>query len=241
MSEEEGLIDINQKISDQSITQKFERKVVNNIPTLQTRRKPQKGEIVVEFDYVEPNEAYYHTIKALLVQYLDGEEAEELDLMGLADHICERASIGTVVVSPLDPENDPEQIPELQKLSDADFEKAAVKYNAKRDVFGFSTILSLNYKIRKGDTSLAFLCQIRSYVLSKCEKHGNKAANENFKNILSKNNVGLLMCERLINMPSQVIPALHSELPEDLQFTRKCEEIKDPKEFDYSHLLVISK
>jgi len=63
---------------------------------------------VVEFDYAEPNEAYYHTIKALLTQYLDGEEAEELDLMGLADHICERVSIGTVVVSPLDPENDPE-------------------------------------------------------------------------------------------------------------------------------------
>lgn len=63
---------------------------------------------MVEFDYAEPSEAYYHTIKALLAQYLDGEEGEDLDLMGLADHICERVSIGTVVVSPLDPENDPE-------------------------------------------------------------------------------------------------------------------------------------
>lgn len=127
---------------------------------LSTGRKPQKGEIVVEFDYAEPSEAYYHTVKALLAQYLDGEEAEDLDLMGLADHICERVSIGTVVVSPLDPENDPEQNPELQALSDAEFLKAAVKFNAKRDVFGFSTILSLNFKPRKGEANLPFLGQI---------------------------------------------------------------------------------
>ena len=116
-----------------------------------------------------------------------------------------------------------------------------MKFNAKRDVFGFSTILSLNFKPRKGEANLPFLGQIQSYVMSKCEKHGSKQTYDAFKSILLKQNVGLLMCERLINMPSQVIPALHSELPEDLRFTKKCEEIKDPKEFDYAYLLVISK
>lgn len=66
--------------------------------------------------------------------------------MSLADHICERASIGQVVVSPLEADKDPDMIEELQLLPEAEFNKAAVKLNAERDVFGFSTILSLNYK-----------------------------------------------------------------------------------------------
>ena len=90
---------------------------MNGVQTLYSR-KPEKGEITVNFDYVEPSEAYYHTVKALLGPLLDGEEAEELDLMELADHICERVSIGVVVVSPLDAANDPEQIPELEALDD---------------------------------------------------------------------------------------------------------------------------
>jgi hypothetical protein len=86
---------------------KYEKTEVNGIPTFYSR-KPEKGEITVEFEYAEHSEAYYHTIKALCAPLIDGEEAEDLDLMGLADHICERVSIGTVVVSPLDPKNDPE-------------------------------------------------------------------------------------------------------------------------------------
>jgi hypothetical protein len=53
-------------------------------------------------------------------------------------------------VSPLDEDKDPDLMPELQNLSDSDFAKAAAKLNGERDVFGFCTILSLNYKhIRK--------------------------------------------------------------------------------------------
>ena len=56
--------------------------------------KSKKGEIEVDFQYVQPCEAYYHSIKALLNQYIDGEEGEQMDLMGMSDHICERVSIG---------------------------------------------------------------------------------------------------------------------------------------------------
>jgi len=33
--------------------------------------------------------------------------------MSLGDHICERASIGQVIVSPLPPDKDPDFIPEF--------------------------------------------------------------------------------------------------------------------------------
>lgn len=142
---EEALLDFNQTHLENA-ENKFVKSVENNIPQLKLARKAQKGEITVTFDYSQPSEAYYHTIKALLAQYLDGEEQEALDTISLADHICSRASIGQVVVSPLDEAKDPDLIPELQNLSDEEFAKQAIKYNSERDVFGFSTILSLNYK-----------------------------------------------------------------------------------------------
>lgn len=109
---EEALMDFNQKHVENA-DKKFTKSVENNVPALLTTRKAQKGEITVTFEYSQPSEAYYHTIKALLSQYLDGEEQENLDTISLADHICERASIGQVVVSPLEPAKDPDLIPEL--------------------------------------------------------------------------------------------------------------------------------
>ena len=99
---EEALMDFNQKHVENA-DKKFTKSVENNVPALLTTRK----------EYSQPSEAYYHTIKALLSQYLDGEEQENLDTISLADHICERASIGQVVVSPLEPAKDPDLIPEL--------------------------------------------------------------------------------------------------------------------------------
>ena len=45
----------------------------------------------------------------------------------------------------------------------------------------------------------------------------------------------------MINIPVEVVPSMHTELPADLEFTKEQEEITDPKEFNYSHLLVLSK
>lgn len=53
--------------------------------------------------------------------------------------------------------------------------------------------------------------------------------------------MGLLLTERFINLPTEIIPQLHSELPDDLQWTKKQDDIKDSREFDYQYLLVISK
>jgi hypothetical protein len=54
-------------------------------------------------------------------------------------------------------------------------------------------------------------------------------------------NVGLLLNERLINLPYILVPQLHESLPEDLKFTKKQDDIEDPREFDYTYLLVISR
>lgn len=49
------------------------------------------------------------------------------------------------------------------------------------------------------------------------------------------------MCQRLVNMPPDVVPKLHAQLPGDLAFTKEQDDIDDPKEFDYDYLLVLCK
>jgi hypothetical protein len=50
-------------------------------------------------------------------------------------------SIGSVIASALD--EDPENMPEYKDLEELEFNKILLKYNATRDVYGFTTILSL--------------------------------------------------------------------------------------------------
>lgn len=64
--------------------------------------KSDKDMVNVEFELVSPSEAYYHSVRALLNQYLDGEEGENLDLSGLADNVVNTISIGTVIASSLE-------------------------------------------------------------------------------------------------------------------------------------------
>ena len=45
----------------------------------------------------------------------------------------------------------------------------------------------------------------------------------------------------MLNLPINVVPSMHTELPDDLDFTKEQEDIKDPKEFNCSHLLVLTK
>ena len=81
----------------------------------------------------------------------------------MADYILERASIGCVIASPLAPKDDPEKNPANEKLSDAEFDKLAMKANATRDVYGFITILSLS----KSKDKLPWMDKIFTYVMGK--------------------------------------------------------------------------
>ena len=49
-----------------------------------------------------------------------------------------------------------------------------MRFYRERDVFAFSTILSLNWNALRGRKQLAFLRSIREFALAKAEKHGSK-------------------------------------------------------------------
>lgn len=89
----------------------------------------------------------------------------------------------------------------------------------------------MNYPILKKRKQHGFLSQIQSYILQKSEQHYQK--HKDFKQILETKNCGLLVTERFINLPSEIIPHLHSEMQDDLQFTKQQDDIEDKREFDY--------
>ena len=65
-------------------------------------------------------------------------------------------------------------MPEFADLSDEEFRKRSVRYYADRDVFAFSTILSLNWNLRRGKKQFPFLKSIQDYAIAKATKYCNK-------------------------------------------------------------------
>jgi hypothetical protein len=122
----------------------------------------------------------------------------------MADHILERASIGCVIASPLAPKDDPEKNKAFEKLSDAEFEKIAMSANAKRDVYGFITILSMSKNLGKEK----WMTHIFNYIIKKAEVYLEDS--HKLKTIIESKRVGLLVNERLVNMPPQTVPPLHT-------------------------------
>ena len=55
---------------------------------------------------------------------------------------------------------------------------------------------------------------------TKAKKYCPKNKLETLQTVLKTKNVGLLLVERVINLPADIVPSLHTELPDDLEFTR---------------------
>lgn len=208
-----------------------------NLGDEETLKMVKNQKVDVEFELVAPCEPYFHIVRVLLNHFLDEEPQEKLNISGMSDYIVERASLGSVIASSLG-NLDPDVDPACQKLSDEEFEKECLKRNATRDVYGVTSILSLTWSRSKQD----FLQSIYDYAINKAAKYLDNEKQLNlFKQILNNKNVGLLVNERLINIPDVVVPDLHASMEADLEFTKEQDDIADPKEFNYEYLLAISR
>lgn len=164
LDEEHGPAKKRRKVDMQKTEEHFKTDAAELTKNLgKTAAIPEKEKDQVQtfdFEYVSPNEAYFHIVKVLLNQYLDGEHQEKLDLSAMSDFILERASIGSVIASSLGKE-DPETNPKYAKLSDKEFDKICLTMNQKRDVYGLISILSLSYSSAK----IPWLKYIKDYFI----------------------------------------------------------------------------
>ncbi|KAG7386402.1 hypothetical protein PHYPSEUDO_000331 [Phytophthora pseudosyringae] len=83
------------------------------------------------------------------------------------------------------------------------------------DVYGFIT--ALNLKSFANETSIQ---QVLQYVTKKCPS----AELPKLQQILKTKNVGLVLNERMVNLPYQLVPALHSALHEDIEWAIENED-----------------
>ncbi|KAE8894326.1 hypothetical protein PF005_g2643 [Phytophthora fragariae] len=99
------------------------------------------------------------------------------------------------------------------------------------DVYGFIT--ALNLKSFAAEKSVQ---QVLQYVTKKCPS----AELPKLQQILNAKNVGLVLNERMVNLPYQLVPALHSALHEDIEWAIENEDteaLRDSFKMDYFLIL----
>ena len=137
-------------------------------------------------------------------------------------------------------DDDPAKNPRYAKLPAKEFRKIVTKSNASRDIYGFTTILSLTRQISKRPA----MKLISEYLLRKADGNIEDKLMPKFKSLMSPNspfNVGVMLSERVLGLSLEVIPLLYNQLPEDLEFTKKQDDIKDPTEFNFDYYIIMSR
>ncbi|CAM9956733.1 unnamed protein product, partial [Heterosigma akashiwo] len=142
----------------------------------------EKGIVNVSFDFCDPNEKHFHSVRKFLETFTP---SKGLNISDLADIIVAQASVGTLVCS------------------------------EDEDVFAFITVLNLQFRKAR---SLS-IKQITDTLASKCPQ----ASKTEFEEILDSNKTGLVISRRMINLPLQLIPPLHSSLQDDIDWAKENE------------------
>lgn len=113
-----------------------------------------------------------------------------------------------------------------------------IKVEDEEDSYVMAVLSLLNLKQYEGLDSFV------EAVLKKAESHCDKNGLKSLKDVLSdKNNqVGLLINERMGNVPSQLLGKLHECVKEDIKWSKENAEDEDEKKFyNFTHILGLSR
>ncbi|KAL7646503.1 UNVERIFIED_CONTAM: hypothetical protein RMT77_001753 [Armadillidium vulgare] len=156
--------------------------------------------INVDFDAFKAEDGDYHGIKRLLTQSFRG---LEVNVSPIVDLIISQNYVGSVVKQVNEDDDDDDE-------DDMDVED---------EVFGIST--AINLTSRKDEDAVA---EIRSALVEECQKFGSDETNTFVRESLGNESkhVGLLISERLINLPPQFsMPVFESLIKEIASANKK--------------------
>ena len=138
--------------------------------------------INIDFDFQSLKEIDFHGIKTLLRQSF-GDDAECIELSGLADRLIQQDSVGTAV-----------------KVDEED-----------HDPYALVSVINLTANKEQSDVQ-----SLTRYLLEKSRKHSKE--HDKFTRLLSSDKqLGIVMNDRLINMPPQIAPPMFRMLLEELK------------------------
>ncbi|KAF7784835.1 hypothetical protein Agabi119p4_1000 [Agaricus bisporus var. burnettii] len=130
------------------------------------------------------------------------------------------------------------EIFDTNKLTDLILAQPGVGSTVKtdgEDSDPFALLTALNMHIHHEHPSIK---SIANYCLDKVSSSGDRDFHDVLHTLFSQNqqHVGLVICERLINMPVQVIPPMYRMLTEELR-----RAISNSEPYQFSHFLFISR
>ncbi|KAK4204913.1 p21-C-terminal region-binding protein-domain-containing protein [Triangularia verruculosa] len=148
----------------------------------------------------------FHGVKTLLRQLLDA-DASLFDLSSLSDTIVEQNTIGSTC-----------------KVDD--------KAN---DAYAFLTVLN----IQDQQSKKPVIKQLAEYLAERAKKSPDETLQKAVPELLlgeGKQQVGLVLAERLLNMPAEVIPPMWSCMIDEIEAA-----VEDKEPYEFTHYLVLSR
>ena len=209
-------------------------------PRKQEREEKEKQEkhtagqsFEVDFEFYDPEESDFHSVRELLCTGVL--RCADLDFSGLADSIVEQVNIGTTIKSGGEDEEESEGSEGEAEQSNAQAQEDEDAADAA--LCGFLTCLNLQQfsekDWRKGLVSL---------LETKAQSAGS-GVSEKLKKFLSADAPGLLVSERFVNLPLELVPMLHKAVLEDIQWsqtTEHCPSEERPFYF-FTHFLLLAR
>ena len=183
-------------------------------------------QVSVEFEFYDPDDSHFLSLKSLLNGYLDGLSFGSSEL---CDLVIDQVEVGTMIGVAEDDESNenPQKKEAAQKKEKEAVQKRenSKKAQKQRDVLGFATVIEMS-KLGKSKVG----GEILSFIQEKSAKFNDK--HSKLEEILGgKYKVGLLLNERIVNLSPQLIPILHGQVLEDIKWAE--EEGRGEYKFDF--------
>lgn len=176
------------------------------------------GDVDVDFEFFDPNEDDYHSVGDLLKS--GTWEFVALNFAELADSIVGQGNIGTLIKSDAGGSGD----------------------DKDSTLCGMLTALNMRQFV-----TLSWPKAVATALLAKANKHAEPEVAKKFRAVLQDSKagteVGLLLSERFVNLPPQLIPPLHRALQEDIQWS--CSTPECPAEerpfYAFTHFVGVAR
>jgi len=163
-------------------------------------------DVEIDFDFCEPDESDYHGVGELLKRGA-WDFVSGLNYAELVDSIVNQGNIGTLVKA--DKEGDDEAV--------------------------CAALTVLNFRQFK---QLTWPKEIIKALLARSKVHAPSDVHQKFQEFMStwedRNDVGLFLNERFVNLPLDLIPPLHKGLPEDIEWSCSTPECPEDERIFYN-------
>lgn len=107
----------------------------------------------------------------------------------------------------------------------------AITVDDSGDVYGFATVLNIKHQL-----NISYMKDIINIIVEACP---SDLLND-FKSKINSKNTGLLINERLINVPDELVPHLHKNLYDDIEYAKKNGIEDEPARFTINDIIIIS-